>query len=234
MTTFSSAWLFAALGWAASAQAASITYQIEVDTSSVEATNGYLDFQFNPGNPPSDPASATLTDFTTDGILTGPLLPDLGAVTGALPGTVVIDNTDALNEHTEGFTYGSFFDVFVTLDIPTVSGTASSGSSFALSVWDTNFLPVLTGDPLVEIDLEAITGTPSVINNSVNGVAVVTAVTQTPEPGSLPVVGMGLAALVVLRFRQRSARFVAGVYLRRSPYVTHRSNFRSRICSLAP
>ncbi len=204
-------WLSATLGLAAilllegGAQADTITYQISVDTGSVQSTSGYLDFQFNPGNPPTDPASATLTDFTTDATLTGPLLPDFGAVTGTLPGTVEIDNTDALNEHTEGVIYGSFFDVFVTLDIPTVSGTATSGSSFALSVWDTNFNPVLTGDPLVEIDLDATTGNPSVTNNSVNGDAVVTEVTLAPEPGSLLLVATVFIGAVVLRRRFRAA-----------------------------
>jgi hypothetical protein len=106
------------------------------------------------------------------------------------------------NEHTEGVTYGSFFDVFVTLDIPTVSGTATSGSSFALSVWDTSFESVLTGDPLVEIDLDATTGNPSVTNNSISGDAVVT---ETPEPGSLLLLATVFIGVVVLRRRFRAA-----------------------------
>jgi hypothetical protein len=175
-------------------------YEINVNTSSVQGTSGYLDFQFNPGDTPYDAATATITNFTGDATLTGPLLPDFGAVTGTLPGTVVIGNIDALNEHTEGIIYGSFFDVFVNLDIPTVSGTATGGNTFALSVWDTNFAPVLTGDPLVQINLDATTGDAAVIDNSVGGVAVVSSVT--PEPGYLLLVGSALCGLVAVRLRR--------------------------------
>jgi hypothetical protein len=190
---------FTLLLLAGGARAGIVEYDISVDTSSVEATSGYLDFQFNPGNTPYDAASAILTDFSTDGILTGALSPDYGAVTGALPGTVEIDNTYALNEHTEGIIYGSYFDISVTLDIPTVSGTAAGGNSFALSVWDTNFNPVLTGDPLVEIDLDATTGNPTVTNNSVNNDAVVTQVSTTPEPESLLLAATAIIGLLVTK-----------------------------------
>ncbi len=178
-------------------------FEITVNTSSLTGTSGYLDFQFNPGDTPFDAASATLTGFTTDGILTA-ALPNIGDVSGALPGQVVINNTQVLNEYTPGFTYGSFFDVFVNLTIPTISGTATGGSSFTLDVEDTNFNSLLGAFPAVEIDLDATTGQPSITNNS-GGAATVTNVT--PEPDFLWLAGLGLAGLIVARRRQIASNF---------------------------
>jgi hypothetical protein len=157
---FAVASLFAALGLSGRAHAGTISYDIGVNTSSLLGTNGYLDFQFDPGAPaPSDSGSATLTDFATDGTLMAAASP-FGDVTGSFPGTVTINNTDVTNEYTPGFTYGSFFDVLVTLDIPVVSGNAASGNVFTLDVEDSNFNSLLGSFPAVEIDLDATTGKP--------------------------------------------------------------------------
>ncbi|MCU1262485.1 MAG: hypothetical protein JWO80_5370 [Bryobacterales bacterium] len=199
MKTNRAKWFFAALGLCAillpagAARADTISFRISVDTSSLSASSGYLDFQFNPSNTPFDPATVTLVNFLSDGTLTGALA-DIGDVNGTLPGTVVIGNTAGLNDHTEGFTFGSFFDIFVTLDTPSVSGTAAGGSTFALGVLASDGItPALAGDPLVQINLDATTGNPSITNNSPGGEAVVT---STPEPGSPLLVATGLMALV--------------------------------------
>ena len=189
--------MFALLG-TARAHADSI-YEINVNTTSVAGTVGYLDFMFNPGAAPVDPASATLSGFTTDGTLGTPL-GNIGDVTGSLPGVVQINNTDVNNEYTVGFTYGSFFDMFVDLDIPTISGNAQSGSSFLLTLDDSNFGPLLNDNAspsgqLVEIDLDT-DGNPTVQNFSPNGEATVTAV---PEPASLLLLATGLGALLPRR-----------------------------------
>jgi hypothetical protein len=155
--------VFAALLVAQRAQADS--FVITVNTSSLQGTSGYLDFQFNPGNTPFDAASATITGFTTNGTLTT-ALPNIGDVSGALPGQVVIQNTQVLNEYTQGLTYGSYFDLTVNLAIPTVSGTATGGSSFTLDVEDSDFNSLLGSFPTLEIDLDATTGQPSITNNS--------------------------------------------------------------------
>jgi hypothetical protein len=174
------------------------SFSITVNTNSLKGTSGYLDFQFNPGNTPFDAASATITGFTTDGTLTA-ALPNIGDVSGALPGKVVINNTQVLNEYTQGLTYGSFFDVFVNLTIPTVSGTAIGGSSFTLDAEDTSFNSLLGSFPAVEIDLNT-AGQSSITNNS-DGAASVAAI---PEPGSLWLVGLGVAGLVARRHQVAS------------------------------
>jgi hypothetical protein len=205
MTTNRAKSLILALGLSAAllltrgAQASTISYEIGVDTSSLLGTSGYLDFQFNPGSPPpSDPGSTALMDFSTDGTLTTAASP-FGDVSGLLPGTVTINNTDVVNEYTPGITYGNFFDVFVTLDIRVVSGDAASGNVFTLDVEDSSFDSLLGSFPAVQIDLDATTGEPTVTNNS-NGAAVVA---QTPEPSSLLLIATGLVGLLAHRGRIR-------------------------------
>ncbi len=82
-----------------------VTYAIDVNTSGLSTDSGYLDFQFNPG-PSSDPATVTLSGFTSDGTLV-PGAPDGGnigdVISGTLPGTVIIGNADVLNDYNEGF-----------------------------------------------------------------------------------------------------------------------------------
>jgi hypothetical protein len=198
-------YFFAALSLSATllagAAQGSVVYEIDVNTSSLPpGMTGYLDFQFDPGNTPFDAGSATITGFTTDGTLGAPLA-DVGAVSGTLPGPIVIDNTDATNEYTQAITYGSFFDVFVTLNIPLVSGSAAGGSSFTLDAEDSNFIPLLSSSfPAVEIDLNATTGNPTVVNNT-SGLASVNVVA--PEPATFVLLGMGLA---LVAWRCRTAR----------------------------
>ena len=89
---------------------------------------------------------------------------------GSLPSTVTIANTDVINEYTPGFTYGNMVTFDVTLSVPTVSGSAGSGSSFFFSLLDSGFTPLLASmsspaGQLIEIDLDA-TGNPTIVNYS--------------------------------------------------------------------
>ena len=46
---------------------ADVAYAVTVDTSSLNATPGFQEFQFNPGNPTSQAATAQVINFTTAG-----------------------------------------------------------------------------------------------------------------------------------------------------------------------
>jgi hypothetical protein len=222
MTTKRSGGFFTALGLCATlmlaggAQASGldVTYDISVNTSGIAPAgfSGYLDFELNPGSGTADPANATLTGFTTDGVLTDglpspPVPPQtaLGSVSGSLPGTVTISNTGSVNDYTPGFTFGSFFDVFVELSVPNVSGTATSGNVFTLDMQDPGFNSLLTGGPpppyALQINLDAATGLPTILNNAGSALTItaVTAVTAAPEPATWAFLPAGLIAFAILR-----------------------------------
>src|SRR5207302_1637757 len=115
------------------------------DTSSVSGTNGFLDFQFNPGGI-AQGATAQMTGFaTTGGSLIG--FPSIsGNVTGTLPGNVTFVNSAALNEYFQDFKFGTNFSFVVTLSGPAVDAPDAStiGSTFSISLYDGMQQPILT------------------------------------------------------------------------------------------
>ena len=167
---------------AVSNAAAAVSYTVNVDTSSVNGTSGFLDFQFNPGNATSQPATIQLVNFDPDGgSLAGP--PSVtGNVTGTLPGTLTFANTTALNDYFQQFTYGSHVSFTVVLSGPAIdapNGTATAGSTFSVSLYDMNQNPILTNQAAltgaagqIDINLDGST-TPTAFPNANNGPSVV-------------------------------------------------------------
>ncbi len=136
----------ALLALASPVTAGSIAYPITVNTSSSYFTGvtGSLDFQFNPGDATSQAATATITNFMTDGSL-GAIIPPTppttgGGASGSLPGTVAIANSalsPESNELNQTFTYGSYFSFTVTFSGDAVDNpnNQGSGSTFSLFRW---------------------------------------------------------------------------------------------------
>ncbi len=188
-----------ALSCGEKARADTITYPVLVDTSAVNGQSGFLDFQFAPGGASTQPAFVTISNFLSDGALVGP--PEVnGGVSGTLPGVLTIDNSTAFNDYFEQFTFGSSFSFSLTLDGPalqTPNGTANSGSTFGLGLFDGAQNPVLTTDPngfaaLVDVKLDGSTAT-SVFPSDSNGGAPVVQFISTPEPSAL-----GLSVMCIL------------------------------------
>jgi hypothetical protein len=170
----------------------SVTYTVNVDTSSVSGT-GFLDFQFNPGNATSQAATVQISQFT-GGTLTG-APSSTGNVAGTLPGTLNLANSTALNEYFQGFTYGASFSFFLTLDGPAITapnGTATAGSIFGVGLYDAAQNPILTNQGpttgfvgQVSINLNGST-TPTVFPTGVNGPSVATIALFVPVAPSIP------------------------------------------------
>jgi hypothetical protein len=124
---------------------ADVIFDIQVDTSSLPGigVSGSLDFQFNPASGAAA-ATASVYSFSSDGTLVGsPTL--TSGVSGNLTSgnSLSFSNSSSVNEATQTFTYGSFFDIFVDLNIPAPGFGPTS--TFFLTINDQNGNPVQSG-----------------------------------------------------------------------------------------
>jgi hypothetical protein len=203
------------------AHAGYVSYQVNVDTSSppIPGTDGFLFFQFNPGDATSQLATATVTGFQgVGGTLTTSAQYD-GDASGLLPGSLTLVNDTALNDVLQGFTFGSSLSFDVALSGPGVGATAGAtaspfipaGSSFALSLFDSLGDILLTTDPnssVVTLNLNA-DGTTSPMTfgqsptNNTPATSIIPAVTPAPEPSSLTLLASALPAAFAIGLRLR-------------------------------
>jgi len=222
---------------AASAMAGPITYDVTVDTSTSSGVMGSLDFNFNPGPLMTQAASLQILNFSSDGTLAGNCPCATGDVTGQLPATLTFDNGTAFNDYFDGFTFGSTLSFQVSLYGPALSspdGISTSGSTFAFSLFSdaAGTTPALTTDTTdgfaftVDVNLDGST--------TVNNFSTQTTVTPeggsgtAPEPGSLILMGAGLACLGVLRLPFANGRKLYATPSRRRSGSLDRPGARPR------
>jgi hypothetical protein len=139
-------------------------------------------------------------------------------VSGALPATLTFDNGTGFNDYFEGFTFGSTLAFDVSLFGPALSspdGISTSGSTFAFSMFSDAIgtLPVLTSNLTngfaftVNVNLDGTTTPTNFSSQTSSGVASV------PEPGSLVLLGTGIAIISLgLRLRRRVPSEGAGAH----------------------
>jgi hypothetical protein len=214
----------ALLSCVAGAASADILYDVTVNTKSIVGTNGSLDFQFNPGPFVSQSADLQISNFMSDGTLTGsptltPPPPTPPQVSGALPGTVTFVNgintsgveISAFNDYFQGFTFGSNLSFDVLLGGPAVNspnGTATSGSTFAFSMFSdaAGTMPVLTSDKVngfaftIDVNLD---GSTTVANSSAQTTVTLVTTPSVPEPGTLSLMASGIGLWLAFSSRLR-------------------------------
>lgn len=181
--------LLASLLFAAFAAAAPIPFTI--NTSALNGETGTIDIQFNPGAFPAvyDPGTATITNFVITGGTLGAVSagPDPG-VTGALPGPLVLTNSDFLNGIVHDATFGT--QVSFLVEFAGLAFTASNPSILStLSVTLSSNSGSITAlaDLLGDSQLDTSASSPEV--------------SSVPEPATWSLLALGLGALAFARRR---------------------------------
>lgn len=196
--------------FSSSVRAGSVTYVVNIDSTSIAGTTGYLDFQFNPASSSSTAASAAVTGFSTDATPLGSL-GNIGNATGSLPGDLAFDNGTPTNEVTEQYTFGNNFTFDVTLSGPAVGSTGPDSSTFFVTLFDGGFNPYSQGPGgaigTIDINPDGSTTAMTFAPVSMPGpTATITSMSPVPEPGSLALVAIGAGFVVAISRRHRLSR----------------------------
>ena len=179
----------------AASSAFAVSYIANVDTSGLNGTSGYLYLQYTPFDTGTVKSTATVSGFTTDGLLGAQSanVVNGSAVTGTLPGSVVFANTNGINDYNQAITFGN--DLSFDLLLGLIPGAPAGGSNtFSLGFFsdEGGFNPLFTSDgTLFSIDL----------NNNGNSAFEVfsnqASVAPVPEPGTIVLLSAGLFGLCI-------------------------------------
>lgn len=189
------------------ARAASISYTVHVDTSTLAGTQGFLDLQFLAGGLDALSALAEISNMNAFDTVFAPTADLAGDAAGLLPGGATLGNGQAFNDLFQGLTFGQQFSFVLTLSGAALSPGAPplSGSAFSLLLFGADgFTPLLSSDPdgrLVSFQI-AQNGQVGVETFGPADVNVV------PEPATMWLVGTGILGLVARhrRSQRRAAR----------------------------
>jgi hypothetical protein len=202
-----------AVGWLSQpARSGSLTYEVHVNTSGLaQGPGGLIDMQLSPAYPPGSPSVSALVDSpSTDGTISAGASvydPPTGTAVGDLttPGGVFMNNT-AFSEVGQDFAVKSYFDVYVTLSGSEIGSGAVgpwSGTAFTLTVYDsvltdTGISATFTVNPNIDGSGNPIVDGTIGVSTSGGDVTVIQTA-SVPEPSSVVLLGLGLAAVGALR-----------------------------------
>lgn len=194
-----------ALGACASLASAASTFHVELDTSSF-ASSGWMDLQFNPGDPSSPLAQATLSGFT--GFGDPATAQTIGNVGGSLAGGYTLVNNDpgGLNSLFHAVDFGGKIGFDVTFS-GAADPAAGYGSVFSVALYNLAQDALLgTADPSGSLVLlnwtPAGAVVPTMLNNTI--ATSVSAVSAVPEAQTWLMLGAGLALLGGVARRRRA------------------------------
>jgi hypothetical protein len=198
--------IIALLVFVATSAFASLSYDVSVDTTSLNGRNGYLYFQYIPVNAVS--STATVSGFATNGTLGAQDTVDIvngSAVTGTLPGAVVFANTNGINDYNHAIQFGTTMSFLLSFSNPAPGGQAGGSSTFSLGL----FADALGNTPLLNTTgtLGSVPGTLFTVSLYNSGIATTQILakqaTVVPIPAAFSLMGSGLVGLGVIRRRKQ-------------------------------
>lgn len=197
--------LMVAAAWSIPSLAAMI-YHVNVDTTALTATTGFLDLQFNPGGGGAAGAQVVLNGWSSDAGLSAGATYD-GSVTGALPGSLTFLNGQALNALLQPLAYGSHIQFDLVFSGAYESQSAGVGTRFSLALLDNAYDSLLTTDSSgtvlqFELSDNGVT-VPMTFASDVSGGTPVSTVSAVPLPAALPLLLLGLMTLGASRVTRR-------------------------------
>ncbi|MGD0883745.1 MAG: NF038129 family PEP-CTERM protein [Thermodesulfovibrionales bacterium] len=186
---------------------ASLSYDVTVDTSSLNGQGGYLYLQYDPLNGLA--STATVSNFATNGTLGAQDTVDVvngSAVTGTLPGSVTFANTNGVNDYNHAITFGSSLSFLLSFN-STPGAPAGGVSTFSLGL----FGDALGSTPLMNTNGgNTAPGTVIDVNLQNDGTTSVdqyvqqATATPTPIPAAAYLFGSGLLGLVGIRRKAKN------------------------------
>jgi hypothetical protein len=181
---------------AASSAFASLSYNINIDTTSLINQDGYLYLQYAGMN--AVDSTATITNFTTNGSLAPAY--STSAVSGQLQSSVIFANTNGTNDYNHAIHFGTNLNFNLLFASNNFGAPAGGSSTFSLGLFsdEGGLAPLATSNgTLFTIDLNN-DGT-----TAVQTLASGTTATPTPIPAAAWLLGSGLLGLVGIRRRQK-------------------------------
>lgn len=187
-----------------SGQALSAPMQISVDTSALAGSSAKLAFELIDGDFAIN-NSATISGFAETGANLGAAT-TLGGVSGSLPGSVVIDDTDFFNLLEQEITLGDSFSFI--LDVTSnFDPMGSFPDSFSFFLLDAAGIPIDTdilSDALLTVDFDGSSMGVLTVASVTPGVSLRVVTQQVPEPGTLWLI----VPVMLFFFLKRLTRFL--------------------------
>jgi hypothetical protein len=190
---------------------ASLTYDVTINTAPLSGISGFMAFDLNGGIPLQDNI-ATITSFSSNSTLGS--ISTSGDVTGTLtPGPLTLTADQSFNEWLQTVTFGTL-TTFV-LNVTTMNPSGVNPDSFAFFLLNSSEIPYGTSDPsgsdaIFAIDLTGATTAPQVFTSTnplaPQFTATVTPATAAPEVSPSLAIGLGLAAILAVRFFPKKRR----------------------------
>jgi hypothetical protein len=200
---------FALMLFAATGAFASTSYNVTVDTSSLNELSGYLYMQYISVN--GVDSTATVSAFSTDGALASGAsssVVDGSAVSGSLtasPYTVTFANTNGVNDYNHGITFGSTISLILTLSDAISGGIDGGASTFSLSLFadEDGTTPLLN----TSSDYAGLLLTINLVNDGSSSYGVLVSqanVSPVPVPAAIWLFGSGLLGLAGIKRGKRA------------------------------